>query len=202
MSRNWTKSAFDTIRTDLRNRKIPTSLKRNDMRLFALAARLPPLHGASLKTILLVDDSKFQRLANQRILGRAGYEVLAASDGEEGLRIARSAAPNLIVLDMLLPKLGGPEVLKALQLSEQTRSIPVLVLSGLAQKNEAKLLAEGARAYFEKSRLDLQDGPKLFLAVVKEILNTRDDRVAVDCSQEEPQTIGTLLIDAKIGGNQ
>ena len=161
------------------------------MRLFALAARLRLLHGASLKTILLVDDSKFQRLANQRILGRAGYEVLAASDGEEGLRIARSAVPNLIVLDMLLPKLGGPEVLKALQLSEQTRSIPVLVLSGLAQKNEAKLLAEGASAYFEKSRLDLQDGPKLFLAVVKEILNTRDDRIAVDCSQEEPQTIGT-----------
>src|SRR5690349_21640925 len=104
------------------------------MRLFELVARLPELHGAALKTILLVDDSKFQRLANQRSLGRAGYEVLTASDGEEGLRIARSAAPNLIVLDMLLPKLGGPEVLKALQLSELTSSIPVLVLSGLAQK--------------------------------------------------------------------
>ncbi len=182
-----------------KNREAPTTLKRNDMRPFALAMRLRSRHGASLKTILLVDDSKFQRLANQRILDKAGYEVLAAIDGEEGLRIARSAIPDLIVLDMLLPKLAGPEVLKALQHSEQTRSIPVLVLSGLTQKNEAKLRKEGATAYFEKSRLNLHEGPAMFLMLVKEILNTRGERSINASFEEESQTKGTVLVDEKIG---
>jgi CheY-like chemotaxis protein len=152
-----------------------------------------------LKTILLVDDSKFQRLANQRTLAKAGYEVLTAHDGEEGLRIARSAVPDLIILDMLLPGLTGVEVLKALRQCEQTCSVPILVLSGLAQKNEAKLLHEGACAYFEKSRLALHEGPAQFLKLVKETLITRDDRSNDLGSQNEPHAVDALLIATKLG---
>lgn len=62
-------------------------------------------------TILLVDDSKFQRYANQRALMQAGYTVTSVGDGDEGLLIARQTLPDLILLDMMLPKVSGPDVL-------------------------------------------------------------------------------------------
>jgi CheY-like chemotaxis protein len=104
-------------------------------------------------TVLLVEDSKFQKLVNERLLHRAGYTVLNASDGEEALRIARENIPDIILLDMLLPKLGGREVIRALREDAPTARIPVLVFSGLSQANEGKLADEGASGYFSKSRL-------------------------------------------------
>src|ERR1700688_3633698 len=65
--------------------------------------------------ILLVDDSKFLRLATERALARAGYEVSTATDGANALEMARGKKPDLILLDMLLPKMTGPDVLKALK---------------------------------------------------------------------------------------
>ncbi len=65
-------------------------------------------------TVLLVEDSKFQKLVNERMLHKAGYTVLTASDGEEALRLARETIPDIILLDMLLPKLGGREVITRL----------------------------------------------------------------------------------------
>jgi CheY-like chemotaxis protein len=61
-----------------------------------------------MSTVLLIDDSKFLRRANERSLTRLGYRVITAADGEEGLRLAGEKLPNVIVLDMMLPKLGGP----------------------------------------------------------------------------------------------
>jgi CheY-like chemotaxis protein len=63
--------------------------------------------------ILLVDDSKFLRLATERALSRAGYDVSTANDGGRALEIAREKKPDVILLDMLLPKMTGPDVLKA-----------------------------------------------------------------------------------------
>ncbi len=62
--------------------------------------------------ILLVEDSKFLRLATERALARAGYEINSAPDGEEALRLAKEKLPDLILLDMLLPKMSGPDVLR------------------------------------------------------------------------------------------
>ena len=109
-----------------------------------------------MKSILLVEDSKFLQRATERILQKAGYSVTTAADGEEAVRIATTEAPDLILLDMLLPKLSGTDVLHALRACEVTANIPVIVLSGLSQKNEAKLINEGANAYVEKSRIDLR----------------------------------------------
>jgi CheY-like chemotaxis protein len=75
--------------------------------------------------ILLVDDSKFLRLATERALARAGYQVSAANDGEHALEMARSERPDLILLDMLLPKMTGPDVLKALKADPATAGIAV-----------------------------------------------------------------------------
>jgi CheY-like chemotaxis protein len=101
--------------------------------------------------ILLVDDSRVQRRANEGALVRAGYKVITASDGVEGLKVARSALPDVILLDMMLPKMSGPDVLRELKADPATAHIPVLVLTGLSQTNESKLMSEGAAGFFQKS---------------------------------------------------
>ena len=103
----------------------------------------------STTKILLVDDSKFLRIATERALARAGYEVFTANDGEEALQVARDKKPDVILLDMLLPKLTGPDVLKILKKDADTAHISVVVLSGLSQKNAVRLKQDGACAYLE-----------------------------------------------------
>jgi CheY-like chemotaxis protein len=101
--------------------------------------------------ILLIDDSRFMRLANQRALTHAGHEVIGRDDGEQGLEVAIQIQPDLILLDMMLPKLSGPEVLKALKENPRTRYIPVIVLSALSDKNKERLMREGAADFIAKS---------------------------------------------------
>ena len=76
--------------------------------------------------VLLVEDSKFLKVATERALSSAGYEVISAGDGELGLRVAREHLPALILLDVMLPKMSGPEVLKALKKEPATAAIPVV----------------------------------------------------------------------------
>ncbi|MGA7080723.1 MAG: response regulator [Terriglobales bacterium] len=121
--------------------------------------------------VLLVDDSKFLRMANERALSRAGYQVSTAADGEEALQVANAQLPDVILLDMMLPKISGPEVLKALKGNPATMDIPVIVLTSLSQKNEEKLLQEGAAAYFEKSTLQLDKSSDRLAATVETVLS-------------------------------
>ena len=120
-----------------------------------------------MKSILLVEDSRFLRLASERVLVRAGYDVVSTGDGEEALEMVRQRLPDLILLDMLLPKLGGPEILRTLKGDPATAGVPVVVLSSLPQKNAAKLMQEGATAYFEKSKLELDKNSSALLHVVE-----------------------------------
>ena len=103
--------------------------------------------------ILLVDDSKPIRMENESVLHKAGYEVLCAEDGESALRMARDKKPDLILLDMILPKVSGPEVLHRLKANPETAQIPVVVLSSLTEKNRQKLVEDGAEEYIEKNSL-------------------------------------------------
>ncbi len=120
--------------------------------------------------ILLVEDSKFLRLATERALTRAGYEISSACDGEEALRIAQEKLPDLILLDMLLPKMSGPDVLKALKKDTLTKAIPVVVMTGMSQKNAARLQEDGAFWFLEKSTLELDKGSENLLRELTEIL--------------------------------
>jgi len=120
--------------------------------------------------ILLVEDSKFQRIANGRALVKAGYEVIYAGDGEEGLRSARENIPDLILLDMMLPKVSGVDVLRALKSDVLVKHVPVIVLSGLGQANEAKLLREGAAAFLMKSTESFEDNSFLLIQALQNLL--------------------------------
>lgn len=103
--------------------------------------------------ILLVEDSKPIRRENESTLHRAGYQVICAEDGESALQMAREQRPDLILLDMILPKMSGPEVLKHLKSEPSTAEIPVVVLSSLSEKNRQRLLEAGAEEYLEKNAL-------------------------------------------------
>jgi CheY-like chemotaxis protein len=86
----------------------------------------------------------------------------------EALTVARESHPDLILLDMMLPKLDGPSVLRALRADPLTAQIPVVVVTGLCQKNEEKLLNDGAAAFLEKSQLLASAEP--LLCTIKKIL--------------------------------
>jgi CheY-like chemotaxis protein len=122
--------------------------------------------------ILVIDDNVQLQLAFKKLLTSAGYRVEFASDGEEGLRLADDA-PDIILLDMMLPKLGGVEVLRALKQNRVTEQIPVIALSGLPRSNEAKLMREGAVSYLQKSNLD--DSEVLLQAIDYALLLPRHD---------------------------
>ena len=120
--------------------------------------------------VLLVDDSKFLRMANELALSKAGFDVSTAADGEEALQVANDKLPDIILLDMMLPKISGQEVLRALKANPATMGIPVIVLTSLSQRNEEKLLSEGAAAYFEKSALELDKNSDRLVATVETVL--------------------------------
>jgi len=111
-----------------------------------------------MTNLLLVEDSRLIRTTMRRILVEAGYCVEDVSDGEEALQLARHGKLDLIILDMLLPKMGGEIVLRSLKQDPTTTNIPVIVVSSLSQRNADKLENEGATAYIEKSKLDLMTG--------------------------------------------
>jgi CheY-like chemotaxis protein len=122
--------------------------------------------------ILLVEDSKFLRISTEHALSKAGYAMSSAVDGDEALRLARETIPDLILLDMLLPKLSGPDVLKALKADPATKAIPVIVLTGMSERNAGRLRQDGASGFIEKSQMAMDQGPNKLLAALNNILKT------------------------------
>jgi CheY-like chemotaxis protein len=118
----------------------------------------------------------FLRIANQRILTRAGYSVLAAADGEAALQLARGNHPDLILLDMMLPKISGPDVLHTLKSDPATADIPIVVLTSLSQMNAEKLRQEGAAAFLEKGQL--VEKPQPLLETIKAVLERHNSAKA------------------------
>jgi len=127
---------------------------------------------ATMNTILLIDDSRFLRSATQHLLTKSGYRVVGVGDGQEALRVVGEVRPDLILLDMLLPVVGGPEVLQSLKKNPSTAPIPVVVLTSLSRANEAKLKQDGAAAFLEKSQL-LVDSQQL-LDTLRRLLPKRE----------------------------
>jgi CheY-like chemotaxis protein len=120
--------------------------------------------------ILLVEDSKPIRRENERALLEAGYEVTCALDGESALRFAQEEKPDLILLDMILPKMSGPEVLQHLKADPATAGIPVVVVSSLSEKNRQKLLEAGAEEYLEKNTIMPKQGVNLLPNLLENVI--------------------------------
>ena len=106
--------------------------------------------------VVVADDDRMFRKAAETTLRRQGYSVSTASDGEEALQLIRSEQPDIIVLDLIMPKLQGFDILQILKQDTLTSDIPVIVLSSLTQEQDKQeALDLGAVAYFNKSTLSL-----------------------------------------------
>jgi DNA-binding response OmpR family regulator len=111
-----------------------------------------------MKKILFVEDETALQKAFGTILKEKGYEVISAFDGETGLKVAKEARPDLILLDLILPKIHGFEVLKKLKEEKETQGIPVIVLTNLEDmENVDKALELGATTYLVKAQYSLEE---------------------------------------------
>jgi DNA-binding response OmpR family regulator len=120
--------------------------------------------------ILLVEDSRILRQENESALLRAGYEVIVAEDGLAALQLAKDQNPDFILLDMILPKMSGPEVLQNLKSNPATAKIPVIILSSLSELNRNKLMDLGADEFLEKGAMMPSRGVNLLPQTLEDIL--------------------------------
>lgn len=130
--------------------------------------------GGFEQRILLAEDDRFLRKSAGAMLRRQGFIVMAAEDGEDALRLARTESPDLILLDVIMPKMQGFDVLRALKSDPHTSPIPVIILSNLGQESDSVAAREmGALDYWVKSDLALEE---LAMRVGQAISTSRDDR--------------------------
>jgi len=118
------------------------------------------------KKILLVDDEEDMVFAVKKQLEANKYEVTTAGDGQEALDKARSENPDLIILDIMLPKIYGYKVCRMLKFDEKYKKIPIILFSSRAQQEDQEIgLEVGADAYITKPF-----DPKVLLSKIKELL--------------------------------
>ena len=119
------------------------------------------------KKILIIEDDLVLQKALSEYLNSEGFEAKAASDGESGLAMSVSENPDLILLDIILPKKNGHEVLQAVKENEKTKNIPVVLLTNLDSVSDVeKALELGATTYLVKADYKLEE----VTAKVKDIL--------------------------------
>jgi CheY-like chemotaxis protein len=117
--------------------------------------------GSSLlsgRRVLLVEDDPILQRAGEASLRQRGLTIITASDGAEGLKKARDEAPDLVLLDLLMPLMPGVELLRALKADAATAGIPVLVLSNSSRDDDKReALALGAAGYLVKANISLKE---------------------------------------------
>lgn len=110
------------------------------------------------KKILIAEDEPDMRAILVGMVENAGYEVIPAEDGEKALELAEKERPDMILLDVVMPKMSGFEVLQKLKYSPATQETPVVILSNLGQEEEViKGRALGAVDYLVKADVHLTD---------------------------------------------
>ncbi len=121
-----------------------------------------------MKTIIFIEDEPILQKTVGRFLEKEGYEVKSALDGETGLAMVKKIKPDLVLLDLVLPKKDGFEVLEELKQDESTKNIPVIILTNLEKSNDIeKTLSLGATTYLVKANYELEEVVKK----IKEVLN-------------------------------
>jgi DNA-binding response OmpR family regulator len=120
-----------------------------------------------MKKILIIEDDPFLSEMYATKFSQSGFQAEIAADGIKGMKKIEASKPDLILLDIVLPKLDGFEILKRIKKDSKLKEIPVILLTNLGQKNEVeKGLALGANEYIIKAHFT----PTAVVAKVKEIL--------------------------------
>src|SRR2546427_7961647 len=118
--------------------------------------------------ILVVDDEEDLGRILKFALIAAGHEVLLAMDGAEGLKLAREAAPDLILLDLMLPKLDGYKVCRMLKFDERYKSIPIVILSARTQEADREMARSTGADLFITKPYNLEE----ILQTIQNLLQT------------------------------
>ena len=118
-----------------------------------------------MKTILYVEDNEFNRKIVRQLLARTSYRLVEATDGEAGVATALETRPDLIIMDIQLPKLSGLEATRQLRTAPQTADVPIIVITSFALAgDEQKARAAGAAAYLAKPY-----SPRELLGMIREL---------------------------------
>lgn len=121
-----------------------------------------------MKKIIFIEDESALQETFKNLLRKEGYETIPAMDGESGLKLAKEKKPDLILLDLILPKLHGFEVLKELKKDSGTKEIPIIVLTNLENLEYVERALElGATTYLVKTQYSLEE----VLEKIKKILS-------------------------------
>ena len=111
-----------------------------------------------MKNILIIEDESALQDALKKVFTNEGYEVAQAFDGEEGIALALKKTPDLVLLDLVLPKKHGFEVLQEMKQNETLKSVPVLILTNLEESEEVmKAIELGERGYLIKANYALKE---------------------------------------------
>ena len=120
------------------------------------------------KRILIIEDQEDNRIILRRLLSSAGYELIEAVNGEDGVDLAQSERPDLILMDIQLPVIDGYEATRRIKSIAELKSIPIIAVTSYALSgDEAKARAAGCDAYVAKPF-----SPRQLLAKVREYLPT------------------------------
>lgn len=121
------------------------------------------------KTILFIEDESALQKTFGEVLNQEGYQMISALDGEIGLRLAKDKKPDLILLDLILPKVNGFDVLKKLKEDKGTKDIPVIVLTNLEEMGDVdKAIKSGATTYLVKASYSLKEVVEKIKKALKE----------------------------------
>ena len=105
----------------------------------------------TIRKILVVDDSPVERLALQEVLGRNGYQVLTAENGEQAIARSRSDHPDLILMDVVMPGMNGYQATGTISRKDATRDIPIIMCTSKGQDTDKIWgMRQGALAYLVK----------------------------------------------------
>ncbi len=111
-----------------------------------------------MKKILFIEDESALQKTFGDILKQGGYEMISALDGEIGFNLAKTKKPDLILLDLVLPRMHGFEVLKKLKEEPETKEIPVIVLTNLEKMEDVEQAVKlGATAYLVKTQYTIEE---------------------------------------------
>ena len=118
------------------------------------------------KTVLYVEDNEFNRKIVRQLLAKTTYRLREAMDGEEGVASALNTPPDLILMDIQLPKMSGLEATRQLRNDPRTAGVPIIVVTSFALSgDEQKATAAGATAYLAKPY-----SPRALLAKIRELV--------------------------------
>lgn len=126
--------------------------------------------GKNLWRVCIIEDEDDLRSIYSIKFRKSGFEVVEARDGEEGLEVVKKQNPDIILLDIVLPKINGFDLLRRFKADEQIKDIPVFILSNLGQELEVK---QGLQLKADKYFIKVHYTPEEIVEKVREFINDK-----------------------------